>query len=178
MEATLSALGITKEELLDRLVERLADGWDDDGDEPRYWSAFEAKLTERINTAVAGVVDAAAQKSIEERVAAVLDGPWPNTNQYGEKRGAPQTFRELVMVRVDAYLNRKVRQHDGMPDDSYSSSGAMSRVDWLIAKAAEGAVKNGVEKAAKEAAEKARTEVLGAMDKAVVAAVRNVLGVR
>jgi hypothetical protein len=175
MQIDLKELGLTDEKLIDRIVDQLVNGMDAD-DEDRIYGRFERVLSARIEKAVVELVEKVAVGKIETAVGDVIDKPWRQTNRWGEDKKDPMTFKEMVADRVGIHLDADVNPRDGR-NTSYGDKG-MKRVDYLIKEAVKTAVGDTVVKATKEAAEKARDEVLGKMDTAVITAVRNVLGIK
>jgi hypothetical protein len=176
MQIDLKELGLTDEKLIDRIVDQLVNGMDAD-DEDRIYGRFERILSARIEKAVVEMVEKVAVGKIETAVGEVIDKPWRQTNRWGEDKKEPMTFKEMVADRVGIYLDHEVRKRDGSPKPGYSD-GKMKRVDWLIKDAVKTAVGDTVVKATKEAADKARDEVLGKMNDAVVTAVKNILDIK
>lgn len=174
MTLNLEELGITKNDLIDRMLDRMVDSLSND---EHFYTRMESALARRIDDGVKKAVDSVTQTEITDAVKAAVNKPWPITNYYGEDKKAPQTFREMVADKVDAYLNEKVRESTGDKSDYYTDK-TCSRVDWIIRHQVSGCVGKLVEAAAAEAAVKAREEVLGKMNAAVIAAVKNVMGIK
>jgi len=116
----LQELGITKEELVNRLVQKLADeimqekhtAYDDDGEYSGSYSGksrFAKKLAERLDEVVDAKVETLITNTIEPDISTRVDElVLQATNRWGEKRGHPVTLAEYVTGIADAYLNEPV----------------------------------------------------------------------
>lgn len=169
----LEELGISKAELVNRLVERIVGDLDDEG---RVANSLHTALANRIRDAVMKAVGKSTQTKIDKAVSGIIAQPWPRTNQYGEPKGEPLTFREMVVDKLEEYLAETVDPRDGSKPDYNREK--CPRIDWLIRSQVAASIKGTVDAAAAEAATKARAEVLGKMDAAVIQAVRNVMGIK
>ena len=80
-----------------------------------------------------------AVATIEERVDAairdVCDAPFIPTNQWGERKGAPLTLREMVAKTATDWFGEKVDSNGSR--SSYHSDNAKPRAEWLARKAVE-----------------------------------------
>jgi hypothetical protein len=102
----LQELGITKEDLADRVVERVAQEFLGDGD---YSYELETRLNKmivtKINEAVIDLGDREIGPRIEELIkSAVLQA----TNEWGEARSKPVTFKEYLVERAEKYMTEPV----------------------------------------------------------------------
>jgi len=169
---TLAELGLTKDEVLKLLTDRLIGEFSDDC----MFDRVQHALAQKVEAAVRAAVEKVTQTNVAGAVEDVIARPWPQTNSYGEARGEPLTFREMVLARIDKYLNELTDEHDRT---GYNTNGPKrTRLEWIVNRAVAESVASQITAGAKEAAEKARAEVLGKMDAAVIAAVRNVLGIK
>lgn len=112
----IEELGITKEELTNRLVDKLADellttrfSEDNDGEDGPRPSPFAEKLRElikdRINAKVAEIAERRVLPLLNQRIDDLV---MQETNQWGEKKGSAIPFVEYVALRAEAYLNEEV----------------------------------------------------------------------
>lgn len=139
---SIEALGLTKDEIVDRLIERLAETLlnsyttDDDGDSvhtgpSRFAEALEQKVMERVNVAIEEI----AGKHVLPNVGAYIEGlVLQETNRWGEKTGKPVTFIEYLVQRAEAYLTEQV-DYNGKAkreSDSYSWRGTQTRISAMI----------------------------------------------
>ena len=169
---TLESLGLTREEITERVVARIADTLlasvvaDEDGDEVTTKSVFaralERKVLERINAAVEEI----AGRHVLPNVAAYVEGLClQETNKWGEKRGRTLTFVEYLVERAEHYLREEV-DYKGKTrsEDSYSWKASGTRISHLVhehlqysiqtamaqaLKTANGAIVGGIEQAVK-----------------------------
>jgi len=171
----LEDLGITTDDLVGRIVDRLVDNMEESGDE-RIGGKFDRAIAARVEALVVAAVDKSTKKKIEVAVGEVIERPWRSTNKYGEDAKKPMTFKEMVTARLDEYLAAKVKG-DGSAPRNYDDH-TTPRIDWLIQSQVKAEVGEHIKRAAAEAAIKAREQVLGGMNDAVIAAVKNVLGIK
>jgi len=141
--AQLEALGISRDELIYKIVERCAEGvlssisWDEDGEETRRSSDVERRLKalcqSTIDEKVKAIADAHVLPMIKDRIENLT---LQETNKWGEKTGTPVTFIEYLVKRADAYLIEPVN-YDGKSKEEvggYSFSGAQSRITHMVHK--------------------------------------------
>ena len=116
---SLEALGITAEDLTERIVERAVDdllnstGFDPENDEEvRYESRFKKEIEKRIQTAVDVKIGALAAEHLLPRLGQMIEtANLRRTNHYGEPKGEPMTFIEYIANRADAYMTEDVDYH-------------------------------------------------------------------
>lgn len=147
MEVTLESLGITKEELTERIVKRLADGLlfqedqaaDEDRDLYSYSteSEFAAKLQEMVREKVDAAVTDLASRTVVPQITDIIETfAIQRTNNYGEKRGEPVTFVEYLTSRAEAFMTEQVNS-DGKTKEEASGSwygGKTTRIAYMIDK--------------------------------------------
>lgn len=113
---TLTALGINKEDLFERVVEQtvsflLSTSGFDPGTEQEvsYESKFKREIEKRIQKAVDDKIAALAEVHLIPRVGELIQNAnLRKTNTYGEPKGEPLTFIEYIASRADAYMNENV----------------------------------------------------------------------
>ncbi len=170
---TIEALGLSKDELADRLVEKaveelLSDQTYDEDGEPygRKNSQFKAALHKRIENQIDRAIDEIAAKNVLPNVASYVEGLCLQaTNQWGEKKGASVTFIEYLVQRAEAYLTEKVDyngQRKGEPN-SYNWSGTQTRITFMVHKH----LQYSIEQAMKEAMANATKSVAAGIHETV-----------
>lgn len=140
--ATLEALGFTREEIAERVIDRItseilySSSDDGDGYSHRVESGFKRELvgivTSRINEAVVKIAD----EKITPIIGDLVSGhTLQATNSWGEKVGQPVTFTEYLVQRADAYMTEQV-DYNGKPKgtDGFSWTGRGTRVAYMIDK--------------------------------------------
>lgn len=172
MELTLESLGLTRDEILDRVVGRIADSvmasWSvgEDVDEPTldktpFAEHLERKVLERVDAAVADI----AGRHVLPNVASYVETLClQQTNKWGEKKGAPVTFVEYLVARADAYLREEVN-YDGKAkvEDSYSWKASGTRIAYLVNKHLQYSIQSAMEVALKTA----NSAIAGGIEEAV-----------
>lgn len=140
---SLEALGITAEDLTERIVEKAVDdllnssGYDPEDDtEVRYASRFQKEIEKRIQAAVDTKISALAAEHLLPRIGEMIEKTnMRKTNQYGEPKGEPMTFIEYIASRADAYMSEDV-DHNGKSKvesgDSYNWRASGPRMTVLM----------------------------------------------
>ncbi len=112
---SLESLGITRDELVERVVEKISEDLlndrtsDEDGREFTMHSRVRKDLLASVQT----MIDAAVRKLGDELVAPRVDEMirgfvLQRTNGYGEKRGEPVPFAEYLTHAAHAYMTEEV----------------------------------------------------------------------
>ncbi len=113
---TLEFLGITKEELAERIIDSAVDhllsstGFDPEmEEETRYDSRFKREIEARVQKAVDSKISALAQEHVLPRVGEMIEAAdMRRTNQYGESKGPVLTFKEYIAYRAEQYMTENV----------------------------------------------------------------------
>ena len=142
MEIDLKMLGITQEELQERvvdgIVERLmsnrafSEYGDLDGSEP---SSLRARIEKNVMARIDAGIAAVAEKHVLPNVESYLENfCLQETNKWGEKKkGAPCTFIEYLVAKADEYMGEQVDYWGKTKKDGdYNWSGKQTRVTFLI----------------------------------------------
>lgn len=140
---TLEALGISPEELGNRIVEQAveallsATGFDPDSEQERsYESRFKREIEKRVQDAVDQKIAALAAVHLIPRVGEMIEQTnMRKTNQYGEPKGEPMTFKEYIASRAEAYMSEDVNlqgQSKAEAGDSYSWRSCGPRLTVLM----------------------------------------------
>lgn len=181
MELSLEALGLSKEDVADRVVERIAEqllssyATDEDGElvETGH-SPFKKMLQDRIIARVNQSIDEIAAKHVLPNVTSYLENLClQETNQWGEKKGKPVSFIEYLVQRAEAYLQEPV-SHQGktQKEDTYNWRSNTTRVSYLIHEHLQYAIST----AMKTALDGANKTIVGGIEKAVRIALEQVAG--
>lgn len=143
MALSIEELGITQDELISRVVEKICDstltefGTDEDGNETPYPSSFQKRLRDAIKTCIDTKIAAIAEKHILPKVSEMVETiTIQETNKWGEKKGEPVSFIEYMTNRAEAYLREDVN-YEGKAkaeSNSYSWSKSQSRITHLVHK--------------------------------------------
>lgn len=113
---TLEALGITPDELGNRVVDQCVEillsstGFNPDTEEEtRYASKFKREIELRIQKAVDEKISTLAAVHIIPRVGEMIEqADMRKTNGYGEAKSPPMTFKEYIAHRADVYMTEDV----------------------------------------------------------------------
>jgi hypothetical protein len=140
MEITLEALGFTKDELQERVIDRLCrqimqgTSLDEDGEQWETDSTFARKLNERVREQIDVAIDALAAKHVLPNVAQYVENlSLQETNKWGESKGKSVTFIEYLVQRAEAYMQEPVDfQGRVKGQDSFSWKGTQTRLTHLV----------------------------------------------
>jgi hypothetical protein len=111
---TLQSLGISVESLGDRIVEQAVEtllssaGFNPDTEEEtRYESKFKREIEARIQKAVDDKIAALAAEHLIPRVGELIEAAnMRKTNEWGESKTPPMTFKEYIAHRAEADVRR------------------------------------------------------------------------
>lgn len=139
---SLEALGISKEDLTEKLLDRLVDEfttepvWDEGGEATSRRSTMAQKITKQVQAHIDATVTRLGEEHVLPRVTEIIENLVLNTtNQWGEKTGKGVTFIEYLTQRAEAFMREDVN-YDGKPKgtDGYSWSKHSTRVAYMIDK--------------------------------------------
>ena len=177
---TLESLGFTKEDLQERLVERLAEqilsgkSFDEDGEEFYDDSQFKKQLEERLRKHVGETINSIAEKHVLPNVTSYIENlVLQTTNKWGEKQGTPVTFIEYLVQRAEAYIQEEVN-YEGKgkgEKDSYNWNKHTTRIAYLI----NAHLQYSIETAMKQALKVANESIAGGIEQAVKIKLQDVL---
>ncbi len=117
MELSCEDFGLTKEEMLDRLITKMAEsflGMDMENEGPSEDSRFSKTtvlkhIQNMIKEQVEKSVSAIADEHVLPRVDEIITGMViQTTNQFGEKKGSSKTLTEFVVETAENYLSEEV----------------------------------------------------------------------
>lgn len=176
---TLESLGFTKDDLQERVIERLCEQilsgkqYDEDGNEEYDDSQFKKKLEERLRTHITETVNAIAEKHVLPNVTGYIENlVLQTTTSWGEKVGKPVTFIEYLVQRAEAYIQEEVNyEGKSKGQDSYNWSKKSTRITFLIEKH----LHYHIETAMKQALQTANSAIAGGIEKAVKIQLEKVL---
>ena len=172
MELTLESLGLSRDEVLERVVAKIADSvlndWVDVDDpdnvaavETPFAEALKRKVTERVNTAIEYI---AARHVLPNAAAQIETLCLQETNKWGEKKGLPMTFVEYLVARAEAYLREEVN-YDGKTkgQESYSWTKSGTRIAYMVDKH----LQYSIQTAMQQALQNANSAIVGGIEEAV-----------
>lgn len=142
MAINLEELGMSKEELQERVVESCCrsfmngyEEYDEDGGKVEEPSVFRAEMQKLIKKQLTQSVKELAEAHVLPNVALYVENlTLEQTNQWGEKIGKKLTFIEYLVSRADAYLREDVNYEGESKDEcgSYPFSKSQSRLTHLL----------------------------------------------
>ena len=143
MSIDLQALGISNEELVNRLVDKISQDLlvsidiDEDGGEYRAKNDIAKKLDALIKQTIDAKVAALAEKHITPNINTYIENlTLQQTNKWGEKTGQQITFIEYLTKQAELYLVEPVNFEGKTKEEcgSYSFNKSQSRITHLIDK--------------------------------------------
>jgi hypothetical protein len=170
---TAKALGITEEDLIERVVDRLSNAFLDHEEyapvETQFGAQVEAMIKERIDSAVDKLASDHVSKRVEELIA---ETTLHETNKWGEAKGEPVTFLEYLVERTEFWLTETVNfQGKTKAQEDYNFRGAQSRVAWMIHEH----LQYNISTAIKEALKNLNEQVAGGLEQTVKLQIEKVL---
>jgi hypothetical protein len=174
---TLKALGISPEELGERIVEQCVEallnstGFNPETEEEtRYESKFKKEIQARIQKAVDEKIAALAAVHLIPRVGEMIESAdMRKTNGYGEPKSPPMTFKEYIAHRAEAYMSEPVnsRCESKEEGDSYQWRAEGPRLTVLM----RGYIRDTLEKHAKAAVTDVNKVIAKNLEKAALDAI-------
>lgn len=170
---TIESLGLSKEELSERLVQKLADdlmtSWrtDEDGDAVASGGTpFRRGLEKKVLARIDRAIETIAGQHVLPNVAAYVEGLClQETNKWGEKVGMPVTFIAYLVARAEAYLKEPV-DYSGKAKgegDTYNWKATQTRVASLVHQHLQYSIEN----AMKAALQTANSAIVAGLEEAV-----------
>lgn len=178
-DSTLEALGFTKEEIADRIIDRAvaqllqATAEDEDGFSYGVPSTFASKIDKVIREKIDAAVIKVGDEFIEPRITAMVEGHvLQKTNEWGERRGEPVSFTEYLVQRAEAYMTEQVNYEGKAQKESgsYSFTAKGTRVAYMIDKHLHYSIDTAMRKALQEA----NTTIGKGLSEAVNTAIKNI----
>jgi hypothetical protein len=123
MALDLEALGLTSEDLIERVIDRLVENV------YSYNDSFNDMVKQTVREKVADKVDAAVTKALSEALTAALDETVTPVDIWGNRTSSDTTIRQALAARAQSFWFEKIDK-DGRP----SSYGGKPRYEWLIDK--------------------------------------------
>lgn len=123
--ATLKALGVSPEDLADRIVDQAVQtllsytGYaDEDGEERTYETRFKREIEKRVQESVDAKIAALAAEHVLPRVGEMIEqADMRKTNRYGEPVTPSLTFKEYIAYRAEVYMTEDVDYHGNSKAD-------------------------------------------------------------
>ncbi len=159
---TLELLGMSAEELGDRIIDRAVEvllsgrGFDpEDGEETRYETKFKKEIDARIQRAVDAKISSLAEIHLIPRVSELIEkADLHKTNRFGEPLSGPLTFKEYLAERAEKfmiedvnYLGKSKAELEAKGESTYDWRSAGPRLTVLMKLH----IKDSLEKVSKEA---------------------------
>ena len=146
MEITLESLGLTQEELRDRIINKMCEDLlrqqytviDEDGTETGFENTKFAKMlhqlvTDRIDSDIAKLFETQITPNIDKYIEGLV---LQETNRYGQKTGQPITLLEYLVKSVEKYITEPVNYEGKSQTENggYSWQGTQTRLAAMIHK--------------------------------------------
>ena len=135
----LQEIGLTQEEIQDRVIERIAEKslshmvMDDEGFDCEVGSslsrALDKKIKDTINAAVESYGDKHVKPKIVEHIETLVI---EKTNSYGEKKGEPITFLEYLIERAEVYMLEAVDMNGKGSGHPHRYKSDTTRIAYMI----------------------------------------------
>jgi hypothetical protein len=139
MAINLEEIGLTKEEVQERVIDRICERlmrWEREGEERDY--VTDSDFHRKLDTKVKEGIDAAINKMAEKHVIPVLGEriealALQETSSWGEPKGKPKSFIEYLLNRVDFFMNEEVdKEGRARRERDYGWEKDTARINWVI----------------------------------------------
>lgn len=169
---SLEALGISKADLEEKLVSRLAEefttevSWDEDGHAFQKPSSISKQIKAHVQAHLdAKVAQIAAEHVLPNVSEMVSNLVLQSTNQWGEKTGKPVTFIEYLTARADEYLREDVDMNGKSRAEAggYDFRKTTNRITYLVNRH----LQHSIETAMKAALAQANSSIAAGLEGAV-----------
>ena len=130
---TLQDIGLSQEEMANRVIDAIADRFIDDRD---FGKLIHAKVDKAIVEQIDAAVAQLSSETIAPRITEMVEGHClQETNKWGEATGQKLTFTEYLIDRAERFLTEQV-DHNGQSKiesgDSYGWKPYAGRVATMI----------------------------------------------
>ena len=159
-EISLEHLGFTKEELQDRIIDRICEKMlttittDDEETEFTTSTPFKAKLQTAIQKQIDDSINRLAEKYVLPNVAAYIENlSLQETTRWGESKGQKITFIEYLVQRAEVYMQEQVNYEGKNQKEcgGYSFNGTQTRLAHMMHKHLHYSIETALQAAVKDA---------------------------
>lgn len=140
MEITLESLGLSKEEIQNRVIDQIVRSalstvdMDEDGDEIAIRSKFARTIEDACRARIDQNINELGELHVLPNVDRYVETlTLQETNRWGEKKGSSVTFVEYMVERAEAYITEPV-DYEGktQAEKGYGWSKSQSRISHMI----------------------------------------------
>jgi hypothetical protein len=172
MALDLAELGLTKEELQERVVEKICErmlsehAYHPEDGEYKENSKFSTEIQKLVKERLNKSINDLAEQHILPNVSRYVENlTLQETNRWGEKSGKTMTFIEYLVARAESYLREDVNFEGKSKEENsgYSWSKSQTRIVWLVNKH----LQYSIESAMKEAVRTINDAVTEGLEKTV-----------
>ena len=183
---TLESLGIESDELINRVVNRIADltlsdygeSVDDEGNlvENRRSTQFKKKIDEMIKEKIDNAINAIAARHVLPSIEDYIERfAIQETNSWGEKKGKEMTFTEYMVQRAASYMSELVDSYGLSEGECRSKGNSFCKKTTRIAYTIDKYLYATIETSMKQALAGANTAIGTGLLEAVRTSLNNVL---
>lgn len=168
---TLEALGLTSQEITDRIVDRYVEQLrltmttDEDGDPVAHASAFDRAMQKRIADRIDAEVTRLAEAHVLPKIPSMVENlTLQETTRWGAPVGEPVSFIDYLVKKAEEFITEKVDfQGRAKGQDSFSWNGTQTRISHMVHQH----LHYEIEKAMKQALANANAVIVGGLEQAV-----------
>lgn len=169
-QAILEALEISKEEMIEKIVDRAvtrlftSTSVDEDGDAYDCSSAFKTTLDKYIKDRIQAEIEKIGEIHVAPKLHELIEGvTFQETNKWGEPKKEPLTLKEYLIGAAERYMTEEVDfKGKTREQDSYNWSRYGTRISYMINEY----LGFHIEKMMKESLETANKALVGGLEKA------------
>ncbi len=173
MSMDFSALGLTKEDIVERIVDKaVAELFGGDYVENITFNVEQA-IQARVDEEARKVVDKIGDEIVAPKVEAFIEGlSFQETSGWGEPKTPPKSWREMLVERAENYLVEKVDMNGKtQKQESYNWRAHTTRIAYLVEKH----IQFEIERAMKAALADANSKIAGGFVSAVKMSLAEIL---
>ena len=179
--AVLEQLGISTEELKDRVVDQLVEKlstyetYDEDGNEHQVASSFRRQLDKEIERRIHEKVEQIGAEHVLPKLTDMLENfCLQKTNEWGEKKGEALSFTEYLVKAAHEYMTEQVDfAGKSKSEDRFGSwRGNTTRVAYMIDRH----LQYSIEVAMQQALKHANESIVEGINKAVQIRLKEIVG--
>ncbi len=144
----LSAIGLDQKALADCIVARAVDKivssiledvrYDEDGEPTIKQSKFDHALRVAVDAQIKRITEKIGEETIAPKVEALIEGlTFQKTNDWGEPKQPPKTWRELLVERAEGWLTEQVSYEGKTKEENRGGCGWSpngTRISYLVDK--------------------------------------------
>lgn len=166
MNVNIESLGITKEDLVDRIVESVSASvfraYDDE---------ISVRVSKEVNKAISAKVESMVVAAIQDEIDRCLQVEFQPIDVFGASKGQPTTVHGILEQSIQNWWSTSVNS-SGKATDRWSSE-STTRAEWYVTTFIRDTIKNALEKDLGGIVSKTKEQVAVAVGKTIAEIVKS-----